>query len=182
MDPVEFVSKFISGDSNSWLSRHYYVTLAGGSRWVVGTDRYLFVAVPHQVQCPCEDFPSDLAKKLICAPWSGTEIEVGSLQHWAGPPPPKMVPFEDIPVACQGVLEGVVIDQRKLAWFLKHLDSGTVLSVRNLTAYCHLSSLGFSWDGCRAVLAGLGRRPTPKDSVYTPGISAFDFMSSLPSE
>jgi len=188
MDPVEFLSKFTLGGAESWKARPFLLR-AGRVSWSVASSGYMLVALRQSVVKPFAEAPIEkLVRYLLTPPGPGVEIEVAALRAWAGDPPSGMVPPEEVLEDRVGVLLGRVIDLRKLAWLLQHLEGVSKLYVWDTSETFDVWSLSFEWDQGRgrAIIAGVNWEPEPTDLVFevekTVEEDAYDLVMSLVDE
>jgi hypothetical protein len=120
---------------------------------------YLLVALCQAVAEPLEGEFTRIQKSLSVRSNAGTLIDVGDLKSWSGTSPSEMIDRNEevVPDEHLGSLLGCVVDRRKLAWFLEHLEGVSELLVWDASDIYGVPSIGFDWahGRARALLAGI---------------------------
>ena len=131
--------------------------------WSVGTDGFVLFAIKMSGAKARKDCPDELPDMLSAAPITPVEIDVAALKTWAGDPPATLVPAGDVDFAHQGVLLGLAIDRRKLAYLMANVTLPKInvwISRPNLLAFEHPQR---QW---RAFLSCLGQKPDGDEPVF----------------
>jgi hypothetical protein len=117
----------------------------------------------------------------LLVPSSAIEVEVSLLREWAGTVEERDFMNED---QRPGILEGVVLDLRRLAYLLDSVP-GDTLRVWNTTLDIGVASVGFDMKGrWRAFLAGIDAAPEDDMPVFKKQakVSVMDFIAELDQE
>ena len=133
--------------------------------WSIATDGYTIVAFKLPGASPAlSSTPKDALAVLLSASTKGcVEIPTADLKAWAGSVPARAIAHGDVEAVDQGVLCGVAVDRRKLAYLLATVPFPSV------SVWAHtLDMVGFEASGgiWRAFLAGLSGGIGDDENVF----------------
>jgi len=177
MDPLDILRKFLISSQFPWMSK---IFLHQGG-WSVAANSSCVLAFKGEIGEKL-DVPPPLPFLDSIDSMTVMRVELGSLLKWVSKFKPSMEVL-DVNSNFQGVLVGVNVDLRKLAFMLKLLPPGEI-SVWDTTQAQGVKSLGFErgpWRGC---LAGVGSEASDCTNVFQKEEDEvlFDEMLELESE
>jgi hypothetical protein len=175
MEPLDILHKFLISNKFEWMKK---VFLHPGG-WSVAANHSCLMAFRGEIGEKI-DYPPLLPILNRPRPDEALKVEIHSLLKWVSGSRPSLKVLE-VDSEFQGVLAGVSIDLRKLAFILKSLPSSEIF-VWDSTLAQGVKSMGFecgSWRGC---LAGVDLNPSKCSNVFEVEVTPIDLMLELESE
>lgn len=181
--------RFVSGDPKEWHKDPFSVKIKRAT-WSAATDGTLMFAFKKKlkVEPVSKDCPEEILLQLLShEPSSSTSLLTAQLKEWAGKAPRKRpVKGKDVYVEDCGVLLGVSVDRRQLAYLLAKVNIPTMYAwVTNERTVVFEPPNG-QW---RAFVCGFNGKPDPEEVVFDPkptssvgSASAMDLMSEVEDE
>lgn len=182
---IDSLERYTHRSDGSWRMHPFTIAIKA-SHWQGATDRAWFIATRGRGAFPLAPEDDPVAKRLalmlsLLVPSSANEVEVSQLREWAGPTEGRDFMIED---QRPGVLEGVVLDLRRLAYLLDNVPADTV-RMWNTTSDIGVASIGFDVKGrWRAFLAGIDAAPEDDMPVFKKPteMNVMDFIAELDQE
>jgi hypothetical protein len=178
MDPLDILHKFLISDTYPWM-RSVFLHQGG---WSVAVNRMCLLAYKGEIGASLPETPT--LPILQTKPKKVTKVSLYLLRSWISEVEPQMVEVDDVPVFSQGILAGIKLDLRKLAFITSLFPSEEFILVWSATKLTGVKSLGFECGPWRGCLAGVDGPSSECSNVFkeVPEDSAFDLMMELESE
>ena len=173
MEPLDILSKFLVSGRTDWKGRPF---LHPGP-WSAATNSHTLIAYKGKIVEPVKGSPDIPFLNKSYAEYH-LKLNIKHIQEWAGPCGMPMTSDEKVERVHEGVIVGVNIDRRKLAYLLEHFPAEEVI-VWDSTSMVTVKSIGIMGGKWRATLAGLESSAHDCYNLYSPAVDPFDLMLSL---
>jgi len=160
--------RFVSGDPQEWHKEPFLIKIKR-TTWVAATDGSLMFAFKKKVNAEpvSKNCPEEALLQLLShEPSSSTSISIAQLKDWAGKAPKKRpVKGKDVDIEDCGVLLGVSVDRRRLAYLLAKVNIPTVYAWVTNDRTIVFEPPNSQW---RAFICGFKDPPEPEEIVFDP--------------